>query len=115
MRGAQSGRRESAAASTGTVASPISGIPRLPAATLTIRCGDCAGGDGEAMIVLNIVFVLLAIGVIYGAFVVPVYNFATRPVKAGRDVFIVVFSVIFTVAILQILWSIHGDLHRWLG
>ncbi len=67
------------------------------------------------MILLNIVFVLLAIGVIYGAFVVPVYNFATRPVKAGRDIFIVVFSVIFTVAILQILWSIHGDLHRWLG
>jgi hypothetical protein len=64
---------------------------------------------------LNIVFVLLAIGVIYGAFVVPVYNFATRPVKAGRDIFIVVFSVIFTIAILQILWSIHGDLHRWLG
>jgi len=67
------------------------------------------------VIVLNIVFVLLAIGVIYGAFVVPVYNFIIRPVKAGRDIFIVVFSVIFTVAFLQILWSIHGDLHRWLG
>gem|GEM_PF-6473149 len=67
------------------------------------------------MVVLNIVFVLLAVGVVYGAFVVPVYNFATRPVKAGRDLFIVAFSVIFTLAILQILWSIHGDLNRWLG
>ena len=67
------------------------------------------------VIVLNSIFVLLAIGVIYGAFVVPVYNFIIRPVKAGRDIFIVVFSVIFTVAFLQILWSIHGDLHRWLG
>ncbi len=67
------------------------------------------------VIVLNIIFVLLAIGVVYGAFVVPVYNFIIRPVKAGRDIFIVVFSVIFTVAFLQILWSIHGDLHHWLG
>ncbi len=67
------------------------------------------------MIVLNIVFALLAVGVIYGAFIVPVYNFATRPVRAGRDIFIVVFSVIFTVAILQILWSILQDLHHWLG
>ncbi len=66
-------------------------------------------------VALNIIFVLLAIGVFYGAFVVPVYNFATRPVKAGRDIFIVVFSVIFTVAILQILWSVYRDLHRWLG
>lgn len=66
-------------------------------------------------VALNIIFALLAIGVFYGAFVVPVYNFATRPVKAGRDIFIVVFSVIFTVAILQILWSVHRDLHRWLG
>jgi len=67
------------------------------------------------VIVLNIVFVLLAIGVVYGAFVVPIYNFIVRPVKAGRDIFIVVFSVIFTVAFLQILWSVHDDLHRWLG
>jgi hypothetical protein len=67
------------------------------------------------MIVLNIIFVLLAIGVVYGAFVVPVYNFVTRPVKAGRDIFIVIFSVIFTAAFLQILWSIHSDLHHWLG
>jgi hypothetical protein len=67
------------------------------------------------VIALNIVFVLLAIGVIYGVLVVPIYNFVTRPVKAGRDIFIVIFSVIFTLAILQILWSVHGDLHRWLG
>ncbi|MDQ2787765.1 MAG: hypothetical protein M3Y58_22480 [Chloroflexota bacterium] len=67
------------------------------------------------MIVLNIIFVLLAIGVVYGAFVVPVYNFIIRPVKAGRDISIVIFSVIFTVAFLQILWSILSDLHRWLG
>jgi hypothetical protein len=67
------------------------------------------------VVALNIVFVLLAIGVIYGVFIVPIYNFATRPVKAGRDIFIVIFSVIFTLAILQILWSIHGDLHNWLG
>jgi hypothetical protein len=67
------------------------------------------------MVILNIVFVLLAIGVVYGALIVPVYNFAIRPVKAGRDIFIVVFAVIFTGAMLQILWSIHGDLHRWLG
>ena len=67
------------------------------------------------MIVLNIVFILLAIGVIYGAFIVPVYNFATRPVKAGHDIFIVVFSVIFTAVFLQILWSVHSDLYHWLG
>lgn len=67
------------------------------------------------MVLLNIVFALLAVGIIYGALIVPVYNFATRPVKAGRDFFIVIFAVIFTAAILQILWSIHGDLHRWLG
>lgn len=67
------------------------------------------------MVFINVLFILLAIGVVYGAFVVPVYNFATRPVKAGRDYFIVIFAVIFTVAILQILWSIHRDLHRWLG
>ncbi len=67
------------------------------------------------VIALNIVFVLLAIGVIYGVLVVPIYNFVTRPVKAGRDIFIVIFSVIFTLAILHILWSVHGDLHRWLG
>ncbi|MHB8647724.1 MAG: hypothetical protein ACYDAR_18235 [Thermomicrobiales bacterium] len=67
------------------------------------------------MIVLNIVFLLLAVGVIYGAFVVPIYNFATRPVKAPRDLFIVIFSILFTLTILQILWSIHGDLRRWLG
>lgn len=67
------------------------------------------------MVILNIVFVLLAIGVIYGALIVPVYNFAIRPVKAGRDIFIVIFAVIFTAAILQILWSIHGDLRHWLG
>lgn len=67
------------------------------------------------MIVLNIVFVMLAAGVVYGTLVVPVYNFATRPVKAGRDIFIVIFSVIFTVVFLQILWSIHSDLRHWLG
>lgn len=67
------------------------------------------------MIVLNIVFIILAIGVVYGAFVVPLYNFVTRPVKAGRDIVIVVFSVIFTAVFLQILWSIHSDLHHWLG
>lgn len=67
------------------------------------------------MVILNIVFVLLAIGVVYGALIVPIYNFAIRPVKAGRDIFIVVFAVIFTGALLQILWSIHGDLHHWLG
>lgn len=65
--------------------------------------------------VLNIIFVVLAIGVVYGAFVVPVYNFVTRPIKAGRDIFIVIFSVIFTLVFLQILWSIHSDLRRWLG
>jgi hypothetical protein len=67
------------------------------------------------MMILNIIFVLLAIGVVYGALIVPIYNFAIRPVKAGRDIFIVIFAVIFTGAMLQILWSIHGDLHRWLG
>ena len=73
------------------------------------------GGVVREVVVLNIVFVLLAAGVIYGALVVPLYNFATRPVKAGRDIVIVVFSVIFTVVFLQILWSIHSDLHHWLG
>jgi hypothetical protein len=67
------------------------------------------------MLVLDIVFVLLAVGVVYGALIVPIYNFAVRPVKAGRDIFIVVFAVIFTGAILQILWSVHNDLHHWLG
>lgn len=67
------------------------------------------------MTVINIIFILLAVGIVYGALVVPVYNFVTRPVKARRDIFIVVFAVIFTLAILQILWSIHGDLNRWLG
>jgi len=67
------------------------------------------------MVVLNIVFVLLAVAIVYGALIVPVYNFATRPTKARRDLFIVIFAVIFTLAILQILWSIHGDLDRWLG
>jgi hypothetical protein len=67
------------------------------------------------MIAVNIVFALLAVAIVYGALVVPVYNFVTRPVKAGRDIFIVVFAVIFTLAILQILWSVHGDLNRWLG
>ena len=100
---------------------------RLPDDTLIFRHEYIVGRHGawcvvrgawyvvREMIVLNIVFVLLAAGVIYGALVVPVYNFATRPVKAGRDIFIVVFSIIFTVAFLQILWSIHSDLHRWLG
>jgi hypothetical protein len=69
----------------------------------------------QYVLILNIVFVLLAIGVVYGALIVPIYNFAIRPVKAGRDIFIVVFAVIFTGAMLQILWSIHSDLHRWLG
>lgn len=67
------------------------------------------------MVVLNVIFVLLAVAIVYGALVVPVYNFATRPTKARRDLFIVIFAVIFTAAILQILWSIHGDLNRWLG
>lgn len=67
------------------------------------------------MVVLNIVFVLLAVAIVYGALIVPVYNFATRPNRARRDLFIVIFAVIFTVAILQILWSIHGDVNRWLG
>jgi len=67
------------------------------------------------MVVLNIVFVLLAVAIVYGVLIVPVYNFATRPTKARRDLFIVIFAVIFTLAILQILWSIHRDLNRWLG
>ena len=67
------------------------------------------------MVVVNVVFVLLAVAIVYGALIVPVYNFATRPTRARRDVFIVIFAVIFTVAILQILWSIHGDVSRWLG
>jgi hypothetical protein len=67
------------------------------------------------MVVLNIVFVLLAVAIVYGTLIVPVYNFATRPTKARRDLFIVIFAVIFTLAILQILWSIHGDVNRWLG
>lgn len=71
--------------------------------------------EEKSVVVLNIIFFLLAIGVIYGAFVVPIYNFAIRPVKAGRDIFIVIFSVIFTIAFLQILWSIHSDLRHWLG
>ncbi len=67
------------------------------------------------MVVINIVFVVLALVVVYGVLIVPVYNFATRPVKARRDVFILIFSVIFTAVILQILWSVHGDLARWFG
>ena len=67
------------------------------------------------MLIINIVFILLAIATVYGVLIVPVYNFATRPVKANRDILIVVFSVIFTVVILQILWSVHSDLLRWLG
>jgi hypothetical protein len=66
-------------------------------------------------IVVNIIFALLAIVTVYGALIVPVYNFTKRPVKAGRDIFIVVFAVIFTLAILQILWSVHGDFNRWFG
>jgi hypothetical protein len=66
-------------------------------------------------IVVNIIFALLAIVTVYGALIVPVYNFVMRPVKAGRDIFIVVFAVIFTLAILQILWSVHSDFNRWFG
>lgn len=69
----------------------------------------------RTVIILNIVFIVLAVAVVYGALVVPVYNFATRPVKAGRDIVIVIFSVIFTVVFLQILWSVHSDLRHWLG
>ncbi len=64
---------------------------------------------------ITILFILLACAVVYGALIVPVYNFVTRPVKARRDLFIVIFAVAFTLAILQILWSVHGDLRRWLG
>lgn len=64
---------------------------------------------------ITVLFVLLACAVVYGALIVPVYNFVTRPAKAPRDLFIVIFAVIFTLAILQILWSIYGDLRRWLG
>lgn len=65
--------------------------------------------------VISVLFMLLAGAVVYGALIVPVYHFVTRPVKARRDFFIVVFAVLFTLALLQILWSIHGDLRRWLG
>ena len=67
------------------------------------------------MFVVNAIFILLAIATVYGVLIVPVYNFVTRPVKARRDLFIVLFSVIFTFVILQILWSVNRDLHRWLG
>lgn len=66
-------------------------------------------------IVLHVVFLLLALLVIYSVLIVPLYNFFTRPVKAMRDITVAFFSVIFTGVILQILWSIHGDLLRWLG
>ena len=67
------------------------------------------------VVVIHLVFVLLALLVIYFVLVVPVYNYRSRPNRARRDVTILFFSVIFTLVLLQILWSVHSDIARLAG
>ena len=67
------------------------------------------GGMSEMTAAINILFVLLALAACYFVFVVPLYNYLARPQRAPRDAAIILFSFIFTVVILLILWSIRGD------
>lgn len=65
-------------------------------------------------VVVNVIFVVLALLALYFVFIVPFYNFLARPDKSPRDGFILIFLLLFTGAIMQILWSIHGDVARLL-
>lgn len=67
------------------------------------------------VVVVHLVFAVLALLVIYFVLVVPVYNYRSRATRARRDVTILFFSVIFTLVLLQILWSVHGDVARLVG
>ncbi len=67
------------------------------------------------VVVVHLVFAVLALLVIYFVLIVPVYNFRSRPNPARRDVTILFFSVLFTLVLLQILWSVHNDVTRLAG
>jgi len=75
---------------------------------------ETRGGKGgnTVAVAVNVVFVILALLALYFVFVVPFYNFLARRDRSARDGFILIFLLLFTGAILQILWSIHGDIAR---
>lgn len=68
-----------------------------------------------AVVFVHLIFALLALLVLYFVLVVPVYNYLHRPNRAGRDAFILFFTVLFTAALLFFLWEFHRDVVALVG